>query len=359
MKLLFPGFALFILFSCRTDEKKIQPVVEDISESVYASGIVKSKDQYQMFSTVNGIIKEVLVTEGESVKKGTPLIRIFNKISVLNAQNAGLAAEFAQLSANQGKLDELKGTVELAANKVKIDSLMLQRQQNLWSQKIGTRVQLEQSELAYQNSLNNYRSARIRYNDLKRQLTLNASQSQNTFQINSSIADEYILKSEVDGKIYSILKSPGELVTTQSAVALLGDGESFLLELQVDENDIVRIRENQKVLISMDSYKGQVFEARITKINPVMNERSKSFTIEANFTTQPPVLYPFLTTEANIVIQEKKNALTIPRACLVDDTYVLLEGNQKTKVTIGLMDYQKVEILSGLTAQQYILIPNN
>jgi multidrug efflux pump subunit AcrA (membrane-fusion protein) len=65
MKLLFPGFALLILFSCRTDEKKIQPMVEDISESVYASGIVKSKDQYQVFSTVNGIIKEILVTVGE------------------------------------------------------------------------------------------------------------------------------------------------------------------------------------------------------------------------------------------------------------------------------------------------------
>jgi multidrug efflux pump subunit AcrA (membrane-fusion protein) len=290
---------------------------------------------------------------------GTPLIRIFNKTSVLNAKNAALAAEFSQLSANQGKLDEVKGAVELAANKVKIDSLMLQRQQNLWTQKVGTLVQLEQSELAYKNSLNNYRSAIIRYNDLKRQLTLNANQSQNTFQINSTLADEYILKSEVNGKIYNILKAPGELVTTQSAVALIGDAESFLLELQVDENDIVRIRENQKVLVSMDSYKGQVFEARITKINPVMNERSKSFTIEANFITQPSVLYPFLTTEANIVIQEKKNALTIPRACLVDDTYVLLDGNQKTKVTIGLMDYQKVEILSGLTAQQYILIPTN
>jgi hypothetical protein len=43
----------------------------------------------------------------------------------------------------------------------------------------------------------------------------------------------------------------------------------------------------------------------------------------------------------------------------VDETYVLLPDNKKAKVTIGLMDYQKAEILSGLTAQQYILIPIN
>jgi HlyD family secretion protein len=104
----------------------------------------------------------------------------------------------------------------------------------------------------------------------------------------------------------------------------------------------------------MDSYKGQVFEAKVDKINPIMNERTKSFTLEARFITKPETLYPNLTTEANIVIRTKENALTIPRAFLIDDTFVLIEKNKKVKVEIGLKDYQKVEILRGVTANDII-----
>ncbi|MDH4297780.1 MAG: efflux RND transporter periplasmic adaptor subunit, partial [Cyclobacteriaceae bacterium] len=136
-----------------------------------------------------------------------------------------------------------------------------------------------------------------------------------------------------------------------------GSENQFFLELQVDEYDIARIKEGQQVLINMDSYKGQVFKGIVTRINPVMNERSKSFTVEADFITQPPLLYPFLTAEANIVIQIKENVLTIPRNYLVDDSFVWTAGKKKKKVTTGLKDYQKVEILDGLTPDDFILKP--
>lgn len=352
-------FSLFsiVFFSCQPHETKIRPTVEDISESVYASGIVKSENQYQVFSTVSGIIKEIFVAEGERVAKGTPLLKIFNRTSVLNARNAQLAADYARLSENQQRLDELKMGVEVAKIKKANDSLLLERKRQLWAQNIGTAVELEQTILNYQNSVSNYGSAQIQYEDLRRQLELNAKQTLNNLEITSTQADEYIIKSEVDGKVYNILKEKGELVTLQNQLALIGSENQFFLELQVDEYDIARIKEDQQVLINMDSYKGQVFKGVITRISPVMNERSKSFTVEADFTTQPPLLYPFLTVEANIVIQIKKNALTIPRNYLVDESFVWTAGKKKKKVTTGLKDYQKVEILDGLTSDDFILIP--
>ncbi|MCE9538130.1 MAG: RND transporter, partial [Bacteroidetes bacterium] len=61
MKLLIKIIlSVFILESCNSKEEKTQPVIENISESVYASGIIKSKNQYQVFSTVNGLIQEIL-----------------------------------------------------------------------------------------------------------------------------------------------------------------------------------------------------------------------------------------------------------------------------------------------------------
>jgi HlyD family secretion protein len=82
-------------FACKTKTENTRPTIEKITESVYASGIVKSKNQYQVFSTVNGIIQKIWVKEGDLVKKGDPLFTIENEISKLQSDNAKLAADFA------------------------------------------------------------------------------------------------------------------------------------------------------------------------------------------------------------------------------------------------------------------------
>jgi multidrug efflux pump subunit AcrA (membrane-fusion protein) len=63
----FTTVFLFV-FSCKSKEEKIRPIEEKITESVYASGVVKSKNQYQAFAAVNGLVAEVFVTEGDLVK---------------------------------------------------------------------------------------------------------------------------------------------------------------------------------------------------------------------------------------------------------------------------------------------------
>ena len=107
----------------------------------------------------------------------------------------------------------------------------------------------------------------------------------------------------------------------------------------------------------MDRYKGQVFEATINKIYPIMDVRSRTFKIEAHFVNPPQKLYPNLTAEANIVIQTRKNVLTIPRNYLIDDEYVLVNEDEKRKIKVGLSDYQNVEVLEGLQPNETIYLP--
>jgi HlyD family secretion protein len=357
MKIWMP-ICLFLGFlSCKKEQEQTQVKVETITESVYASGIVKSKNQYQVFSTANGLIQRLYVSEGDRVKVGDPLFQVLNKTAQLNTENARLAADYADLTANSDKLNELKINIDLAKSKKASDSLLFERQRNLWAQQIGSQNEFEQRELAYKNSTTAYNAILLRYNDLKRQLDFADKQSKKALQISSTITGDYIIRSDINGKVYSLLKEKGEMVNTQSVIALLGDANDFMLELQIDEYDIAKIKVGQKIFLNMDSYKGQIFEAKVDKINPIMNERTKSFTLEARFITKPETLYPNLTTEANIVIRTKENALTIPRAYLIDDTFVLIEKNQKVKVEIGLKDYQKVEILRGVYANDIIYKP--
>ena len=343
--------------SCKNKVVTVRPVEEKITESVYASGIVKSKDQYQVYASANGVVDNLMVQEGDLVKKGEVLMRLKNSTARLNTENAMLAANYAATSSNTEKLKDVQNAIQLAQIKMQNDSSLLERQRNLWKQNIGTRNELDRLELAWRNSLSAYKAAKLKYADLQKQISFQDKQAQKNVSITKSIAADFTLKSETDGKVYNMLVTNGEMVNVQSPVAVIGSATDFMLELQVDEYDIARIKKDQQVLISMDSYKGEVFEAIVTKINPLMNERSKSFTVEADFVKPPPALFPNLTCEANIIIQAKDRALTIPRNYLLDGDYVLMENNEKRKVVTGLKDYQKVEIISGLTDKDDIRKP--
>lgn len=357
MRFIFYSAILMVFFSCSSRQEKTRVSVENITESVYASGIVKSRNQYQVFSNANGLIKNILVKEGDMVAAGQPIISLVNETSKLSAENAELNAAYSSIEANRDKLNDLRINIDLAKSKMRNDSSLYERQKNLWSQQIGTKYQLDQAQLAYENSTTAYKSAVLRYNDLQRQINFASQQSKKSAQISNTVLGDYTIKSKIAGRVYSISKEEGEMVNMQTPIAVIGDANDFLLELQVDEYDIGRIKVGQKVLVNTDSYKGQTFEAVIETIDPIMNERSRTFKVDANFLTKPQALYPNLTAEANIIIQTKENALTIPRNYLIDDSLVLLPNKEKQKVITGVKDYQKAEIISGLKKDEVILKP--
>jgi len=204
--------------SCFHKVQKVKPTVESISESIYASGVVKSKNQYQAFATVSGVINSIFVSEGDTVKKGSPILAISSEIQRLNKENAALNASFTDFQANQGKLNEAKMLIDFSFSKMKNDSLIYFRQKSLWQQEIGSKAELEQKELAYQNSRTTYHSAILRYNDLKRQLSFTSSQAKKNLQISSSLKNEFILRSEIDGIALSKSKKLGAGFCTKTAL---------------------------------------------------------------------------------------------------------------------------------------------
>ena len=350
-------FYLIFLFACKNNVETISPKRESITESVYASGLLKSKNQYQVFATVNGLLQKVYVDEGDTVKKGAPLFTILNEASKLNRENAQLTAELSDYKSNQSKLDEMKLNIELMRNKMVNDSFLMVRQQNLWAQNIGSKVELENSELNYKTSRTTYQSAVLRYNDEKRRLDIISKQARKNLKISQESESDFTINSIMNGKVYSLLKEQGEMVSTQTPLAIVGDIKDFVLELQVDEYDITSIHVGQQVKVTMDSYKGEIFDAVITKVNPMMNERSKTITVEATFVTQPPSLYPNLTLEANIILQVKENVLTVPRKFILEDRYVIKNNGDTATIKVGVKDYQKAEVLEGVNENDVLILP--
>ena len=357
MKWIYLSVFILSLIACKDKSETTHPSEGPISESVYASGLLKSQDQYQAFAPVSGIVERIFVQEGDSVKIGDPILSISHVAQQLNQENAALAANFADASKNQSKINDAQLFVDLAKNKWRTDSTLLLRQRNLLKQQIGTQVELEQRELAYENSKTAYLSSILKLKDLKRQIQFTADQSKKNLSISKQLSADYTLRSQVNGIVYDLLKLKGEIVSPQTPLAILGNPSQFILEMQVDEDDIFKVKKGLPVLLTLDAYKGQVFEATVSKIYPIMNERSKTFLVEANFTQKPTNLFPNVTFEANIILFKKEKALLIPRNYLIKDSMVIKATGDTLVVKTGLKDFKKVEIIQGLSTQDEIKMP--
>jgi multidrug efflux pump subunit AcrA (membrane-fusion protein) len=137
------------------------------------------------------------------------------------------------------------------------------------------------------------------------------------------------------------------MLTSQTALFELGKTNDFLVEMDVDESDISDIQPGQTAYINMDAFKGRTFELRIDKVQPKMDERSQTFTVEGLFVDPPRPLYPGLTGEVNILVQSKSKVLTVPNEYLNNKDELRTEkGLIQVKTGISTMEY--TEVLSGI-----------
>ncbi|MDI1306750.1 MAG: efflux RND transporter periplasmic adaptor subunit [bacterium] len=351
---------LFAILSCsKKENQETKSTLGDVTESVYASGVIKADGQYTVFSTVNGTLQKVNVVAGQSIIKGQSLFELESDKAELNTENAQLAYQLSQQSSRyiQDKISEMEMKVESAKDKLTLDESIYKRNKNIKNQGGISEVDFERVALTFKSSKINYESAKKQLGQLKAQLENDQNRNRINLKINQKSQSDFSVKSAFSGELFDVLVKEGSLITPQTPLAIIGKADSFLLELEVDENDMVNVTLGQKVLVTMDSYKGQVFEAVVDKIYPIMDERSRTFKIEAHFVKPPDKLYPNLTAEANIIIQIKKNTITIPKSYLIQNKYVLVNKDEKREVKIGLSDYQKVEILEGLKAEETIYMP--
>lgn len=357
MKKVVSYFVLgLLMFSCTEKRESFVVTEKPMVVSVYASGKVKAKNQYTLYAVTSGVLKKVWVKPGQLVNQGEQLFSINHENAQLGVQNAQSVLNYSKSTLNE-KLKEAELTVATAFEKFKLDESLYAKQKKLWQQQIGSLIELEQKKLAWITSENNYKNAVNRLEQLKKTLATEVERNTIAYEMSNTLQNDFSIKSALKGKVFDVLVKEGTLITPQLPLAVLGDAQDFYLELEVDENDMVKIELGQVVMVTMDSYKGQVFEASITQINPLMNERNRTFTVEAAFKKMPLKLYPNLTVEANIVVQTKKQALVIPKAYVSAGDSVELNTNQKRKISIGDADFEYVEVLSGLKKSETILKP--
>lgn len=356
---LFSILLLFLWSSCQEKGMLIKPNLRPLTESVYASARVQPKAQYQVYAGANGLLETIFVEEGQLVKKGQKLAQIVNLNPQINTENARLNQQLAKenYEGSAAILTGIMDEIQAAQLKLTTDSLNFERQQRLWKKQIGSKLEYDTRKLTYELSINTLQSLKTKYERTKKELATKVQLAENQLKSSQVSNDDFIIRAKMDGKVYDLFKEGGEAISMQEPIAIIGHPTEFIIEMEVDEMDITSIKEKQKILLNLDAYEGDVFEAILTKIYPQKELRTQTFKIEGQFNNPPTILYPGLSGEANIIIAEISEVLTIPREYLVDQNKVKLADGDLIKIEIGRKNMEAIEIISGIDTSTLIRKP--
>ena len=358
MKHFFLLFSLLLLFSCGKKRESVHPKNKDMVEAVYSSLTIQPDDEYKVNASIGGYLDQVLVDEGDFVKIGELLFVISNKPIQLNQENARLAMDLMQenYSGQANVLEEMKLNLKSAQVKMQNDSVNFTRFSDLEKKNACSKSELDNARLAFQVSKNSYLSMKTQIDRKQQELKNQLNQSKNNLDASALKTDDYYIKSNINGKVFQINKEKGELVSLQETIAILGDGSKFTIEMLIDEVDISKVKVGQKVLVTLEAYGDKVFEARVTEIAPKMDEKNQTFKIKARFIKAPQKLYMGLSGEGNIVVREGVKALVVPADYLMPGNF-LDTDNGKVKVKVGLVNWDYVQILSGVDKNTVVYKP--
>lgn len=352
--------ALFIL-SCGRSYEETHPIRKDITEMVFASGVLEAKGSYELKAQADGYIREVFFNENDLVKEGQLLAVIDNEQNRLNAQSAEVLYEIAKANTapNAPQLIQAKNSVELAKAQMKQDSLTVLRYRTLSEANAIAKVEYEDALLKYENARIAYENAikeyQLQKNQAEQQLVINKTQK----NINQTLSAYNELNAVKAGKVYRKLKQEGDFVQRGEAIALIGDPEEMYAKVNIDEQSIGKIEVGQKTIIQLNTDKEKHYLGSVTEILPTFDESTQSFTAKIGF--KEPLNFKIANTQlqANIMVDSVKNALLIPRKFLGYGNEVLIKGeNQPTQVKTGIVSTDWVEVQEGIDENTVIVAQN-
>ncbi|MDO9464642.1 MAG: efflux RND transporter periplasmic adaptor subunit [bacterium] len=172
------------------------------------------------------------------------------------------------------------------------------------------------------------------------------------------------LVAPIDGEVIVRAVEPGQTVTSSDAVIVLSD--RLIVNAQVDETDIGKVKPGQTAIISLDAYPQVKVDAKVDHISYESKVVNNVTIYEVEIVPQrvPDVFRSGMSANVNIVETNKDNILIIPLEALNRDkkgSFVLLsqskdEKSLKREVQPGISDEQNIEIISGLMPEDKIII---
>lgn len=312
------GFALILLLGFgvvrftvwRAPEVSVVSVTRgDAAEVVYATGVVEPVHWAKITALHRKRIVDLCRCEGEAVKKGDVLARLDDAEE--RAVLAEIEARLERLEADAARL------AKLVANNVS-------------------------SRIAYEEALTQVREYEARLAAQKDRI------------------GELALKSPMDGIVLRRDGEVGEIAGTTANEALLwvGQARPLLIADEINEEDIVKVRPRQRVLLRHEGHDGDPLEAVVERLTPKGNPETKTFRAFLKLPNETPLMIG-MSVEANIITREAKDVVLLPAEAVADGQVQIADGDRVIikDIDIGIRGSSMVEVESGVAVDDKVLVP--
>lgn len=350
------------------EKTALNPIVE----AVTANGKIEPEKEVKISPDVSGEIVELTVREGDFVQKGVLLFKIKPEIyiSARDRATASLSSSQARLSQADAQLIQ----AELAFNRSKA----------LWEQKTISESEFEQAEAQFKIAKAERESAL--YSVKSSEATLKE-------------ANENLIKTTVyspmTGTVSSLSVELGERVVganmmTGTEVLRVADLNRMEVVVEVNENDIIRVKLGDTAKVEVDAYLDRDFTGIVTEIansaksvgltsDQVTNFEVKIYILRESYEDlvsekDPSPFRPGMSASVDIFTDKKTDVLTVPIQAVTtrtDTTKMKMTGIEDIRTIVfvsdgtralardvktGIQDNVKIEIISGLTEGEEVIV---
>jgi HlyD family secretion protein len=310
--------SVFIIKSLKKEKEIIELETDEvirgnINNIITATGTLQALETVEVGTQVSGVIKKINVDYNSLVKKGQLLARL---------DETPLVAT----------LEQSKASVDNAQAEVNYQKSMYDRNKVLIDKKLIAQSDFDLVVYNYEKALASLKNAQSVYEKNK---------------INLAYASIY---SPIDGIILERTVDEGQTVAasfnTPTLFKIANDLTQMQVEANVDEADIGRVKEGQRVEFNVDAYPELKFEGKVTQIRlqPVESSNVITYIVIIDAPNPEKKLMPGMTANVSFFVTERKNIVMLPAKAVN-----LIQNESLWKEYQAVHPEIKVELASGMS----------
>lgn len=340
---------------------------DEVTETVSETGNITSGGISNIYSPTNGVITNVLVSNGSYVSKGDDLFSVQSSATEqeVEAARSNYLAAVASLNSAQSTANTLRASMysawksftDLATN---------------GTYESGGNPNTENRKAAeFQESQDTWLAAEKKYKDQQTVIS-QAAASVNSALLAYNATQDSTVKSPIDGLVTNVSVTDESAVKTnlptdpQTPVLVVTKGETFEIVVPIGETDIAKVRPGQRVKIDVDAVTNKSYNGVVERVDSVGTKISGVITYNVYIKILNPdsSLRAGMSVDTTITTKSLSNVLTVPNSAVKPyqgGRAVRVPGKKRGQVeyvpvTIGIKGAERTQIIKGLSDGQTIVV---
>jgi HlyD family secretion protein len=334
-----------------------------VVQAFYSTGTIQPEREFPIKSNTAGILTKVLVDKGTAVTKDQPLAVVTDPTLefLKDKANAELTEKLKRVDDKTSPvLGEFDARINAATAMLDIAKREDARLQNAADVSAASSTDLDHAATRVKEMWSQVESLKAQRAAKKLELERDVEVARSALSIAQWNLDEQTLKSPINGVVLDRPISIGTRVAINDAIMRVADvtPRNLVMRAAVDEEDVAKVSVGQTVRLTLYSFAGKVFTGTVTRVYDQADPERRTFEIDVRMEDAGDRLSPGMTGELAFITASRDSAIVIPAQAVQDGSIYLVRDGRLLRIDadIGIKSVERVEVLSGLTAGDRVVI---